>query len=48
MLKKGVSNEVFESNILKGRNLEQLHIYLLCAWAMYFKIDYRPYYPIES
>ena len=29
-LKKGVSDEVFESNILKGRNFERLHIYLLC------------------
>ena len=29
-LKKGVSDEVFESNIFKGRNFERLHIYLLC------------------
>ena len=46
-LKKDVSNEVFENNILKGRNFERLHIYLICAWAMYFKINYHPYYPIE-
>ena len=26
-LKKGVSDEVFESNIFKGRNFERLHIY---------------------
>ena len=45
-LKKDVSNEVFENNILKGRNFERLHIYLICAWAMYFKINYHPYYPI--
>ena len=29
-LKKGVSDEVFESNIFKGRNFERLRIYLLC------------------
>ena len=46
-LKKDVSNEVFENNILKGRNFERLHIYLMWAWAMYFKINYHPYYPIE-
>lgn len=40
-LKKGVSDEVFESNIFKGRNFERLHIYLLCILKLTTILTFR-------